>query len=239
MTIDTGTTSTTVITEVPAAATTPAPAAAPAAAAPATFDAATGLPVVPAADTPEAIAAAAAAAEAPAETDEQKAERIQAEAAAAGAPEVYTDFVAPENTMLDPEVMTEFGNVARELNLPQDKAQLLIDKMQPIIAARQIAQVETMRTTWGDETRALPEIGGANMEASLVHAARAMTAFGTPEFKALLNESALGNHPEVVSFMVRAGKAMAEEKIVTGGVPASTGIRSAADTLYPTPAVKK
>lgn len=217
----------------------PAPAAS-APAAPATFDAATGLPVEPAAGSPEAIAAAAADKEGETKTPEQIAADEAAAKAAAGAPEKYEDFKAPENTLLDPEVMTEFCNVARELNLPQEKAQLLIDKMQPIIATRQAAQIETMRTTWADEARADPEYGGANLDANMVHAARAMDAFATPAFKGLLNESALGNHPEFIRFMIKAGKAIGEEKIVSGGLSASSsGIRSVADTLYPTPSVKK
>ncbi len=230
-----------------AAPAAPAPAAAetmltPPAAAPAAAPVEGQPAAAPVAGSPEALAAEAAAAAAATETKtpEQIAADEAAAKAAEGAPETYTDFTAPENSVLDPEVMTEFGSVARELNLPQDKAQLLIDKMQPIIAQRQAAQVESMRTTWADEVRADPEVGGANLAANLVHAARAMDAFATPEFKGLLNESALGNHPEFVRFMVKAGKAIGEEKIITGGIPASAGgTRSVADTLYPTPSVKK
>lgn len=238
------------------AAAAPAPAAAPAAApalaapagAPAAAAPAGGAPAAaPEAGSPEAIAAAEAAAAAAAaggKTPEQiaadEAAAAEAAAKAAGAPEKYTDFTAPENAALDPAVMTEFASVARELNLPQDKAQLLVDKMQPIMAARQAEQVATLTASWETETRADPEIGGVNMDANLVHAARAMNTFATPAFKEVLNRSGLGNHPELVRFMVKAGKAISEEKIVSGGIPASSGgIRSAADTLYPTPSVKK
>lgn len=245
----------TMMTNLPAAtpATPAAAPAAPAAAAPAAPAAATPAgetpPAAPADGSPEAIAAAEAAAAAAASGENKTPEQIAADEAAAaeaakaaaGAPEVYADFTAPEGSQLDADVMTEFAATARELNLPQDKAQLLIDKMQPIIAARQAAQVETLTAAWETETRADPEIGGANMDANLVHAARAMNTFATPAFKDVLNKSGLGNHPELVRFMVKAGKAISEEKIVTGGVAASTpgSTRSTAEVLYPTPAVKK
>lgn len=158
---------------------------------------------------------------------------------AEGAPEKYEPFKAPEGLDLDDVVATEFSAVARELNLPQDKAQLLIDKMQPIMAQRQLEQVENMRQTWGDEARKDPEFGGAKLEENLTHAARAMEQFATPKLRELLDESALGNHPEFVRFMVKAGKALAEDRIVPGGNATKTGgIRSLADTLYPTQAVK-
>lgn len=240
----------------PAAPAAPAPAAAPAAGAPAAApaDGSAPAPAAPATgETGGAAPAAASVTGAPAgeqpgdagKTAEQvAADQVAADAAAeaakaAGAPEQYADFTAPENAQLDAEVMTEFGNVARELNLPQDKAQLLIDKMQPIIATRQAQQVEAMRTTWGEQSRIDPEFGGTNLDANMVHASRAMTAFATPELKTLLDQSGLGNHPELVRFMVKAGKAIGEDKVVTGGIPASGGIRSVADTLYPTPSVKK
>ena len=39
-------------------------------------------------------------------------------------------------------------------------------------------------------------------------------AFGTEPFKQLLSESGLGNHPEVIRFMYRAGKAISEDSYV-------------------------
>jgi antitoxin component HigA of HigAB toxin-antitoxin module len=239
----------------PAAGTTlmtaPAAAPAPAAAAPAaaaTFDAATGKPVdtgtaAPAAGAPAGDPPKEGEGEKPAETDQQKAERVAAEAAEAaknaGAPEKYEPFAAPEGSQLDATVMEQFGDVARELNLPQDKAQLLIDKVAPVIAQRQAEQVETMRTEWATQATADKEFGGDKLPENLAVAQKAMTAFATPELTKLLNDTGLGNHPEVIRFMVRAGKAMSEDSVVTGGVPGATTQRSAADVLYGGSALKK
>lgn len=233
----------------PAAGTTlmtaPAPAAgaAPAAGSTPPADGGAAAAAAPGAAAPAAGAGAAgeqpgAGAEGGQTPEQIEAARVAAEAAAAeaaknaGAPEKYEPFTPPEGGKLDATVMEQFGDVARELNLPQDKAQLLIDKMAPKIAERQAAQAETMRTEWAAQATADKEYGGDKLPENLAVAQKAMTAFATPELTQLLNDTGLGNHPEVIRFMVRAGKAIGEDKVVTGGVPASQ--RSTADVLYPT-----
>lgn len=230
----------TLITETaPDAPATPA-AAAPAANNPATFDAATGKPV----EDGAASGAGAAPADAggktgqPGEkTDDQKAaDEAAAKAAeeaakAAGAPEKYEAFAAPEGTALDAAVMTEFETAARELNLPQDAAQKLIDKMAPVMAKQQTTQLEQLRTDWAAQSTSDKEFGGDKLPENLGFARKALDTFATPELKTILNDTGLGNHPELVRFMVRAGKAISEDRIVTGGAPASAN-RSAAEVLY-------
>ena len=217
----------------PAAAT---PAAAPAVSTPATFDAATGQPVDGAAPGAGASPAAGDGATTPPaeKTAEQKAadEAAAAEAAkAAGAPDKYEAFKAPEGAALDPTVMTEFEAAARELNLPQDAAQKLVDKMAPVMAKQQAAQLEQLRTDWAAASTSDKEFGGEKLAENLGFARKAIDTFGTPELKTMLDQTGLGNHPDVVRFMVRAGKAISEDRIVTGGAPASAN-RSAADVLY-------
>ena len=232
----------TLITEAAPAAASPAtPAAAPAANTPATFDAATGKPVndgagagaeggetnSPGEKTPEQIAA-----------DEGAAKAADEAAKPAGAPEKYEPFVAPEGTALDAAVMTEFETAARELNLPQDAAQKLVDKMAPVMAKQQAAQLEQLRTDWAAASTSDKEFGGDKLAENLGFARKAIDTFGTPELKTMLDQTGLGNHPDVVRFMVRAGKAISEDRIVTGGAPASAN-RSAAEVLYGSTAAKK
>lgn len=226
----------------PVAAPAPAAGEAPAGSAPAGDAGA----AAPAAGAPAAPSAGEQTGGDAGKTPEQvEADRVAAEAAAAeaakaaGAPEKYEDFTPPEGSQLDAAVMQQFGDVARELNLPQDKAQLLIDKVAPVIAQRQAEQVETMRTEWAAQATADKEFGGDKLNENLAVAQRAMTQFATPELTKLLNDTGLGNHPEVIRFMVRAGKAVSEDGVVTGGVPAATGQQSAAQVLYGSTALKK
>lgn len=102
------------------------------------------------------------------------------------------------------------------MDLPQDKAQLMLDKMAPVLAQRQAEQIQAVRTEWADTSRADKEFGGDKLGESLATAKKAMDAFATPELRTLLDESGLGNHPEVIRLFYRTGKAMSEDSLVTG-----------------------
>lgn len=132
-----------------------------------------------------------------------------------GAPESY-EFKAPEGVSFDEGVIGAFSEVAKELNLPQDAAQKVLDKMAPVIQARQMEQFEAARNQWAEATKADKEFGGEKLEENLATAKKALDTFGTPEFRALLNESGFGNHPEVIRVFYRAGKAISEDRFVAG-----------------------
>ena len=95
--------------------------------------------------------------------------------------------------------------------------------MAPVLAARQTEQIAKARNEWADTSRADKEFGGEKLAENLATAKKAMDAFATPELRTLLDESGLGNHPEVIRMFYRTGKAMSEDRFVTGqaakGVP--------------------
>lgn len=210
------------------------PAAAPAAASPATSQAPAASWVDAPTDTTPASAAAPAsdAAAKPAGADEvagkAKAEEAKPERAA---PESY-EFKAPDGVELNPALLGEFEGLARELNMPQDEAQAIVERMTPKIQARmQAQQIEIMaqaRADWLQQIEADAEIGGAAKQASQASAAKALHQFGTPELRALLKDSGLEAHPEVVRFFSRAGKAISEDSFVSGRPPT----KSTAQSLY-------
>ena len=133
-----------------------------------------------------------------------------------GAPDKY-EFnakVADAPEELDPEVLTAFGDVAKELDLPQEAAQKVLDKVAPVMQARQAKVVEDAKTEWANDSKADQEFGGESLEANLEIAKTSLNKFGTDALKSLLSESGLGNHPEVIRFMYRAGKAISEDSYV-------------------------
>jgi len=132
-----------------------------------------------------------------------------------GAPEAYS-FDAPEGVTFDDAVVEAFSEVARDLNLPQDQAQKVLDKMAPVMAARQADQIQAVRSQWESDARADKEFGGDKLDENLAVAKKAMDAFATPELKALLNETGMGNHPEIIRTFYRAGKAISEDKFING-----------------------
>lgn len=132
-----------------------------------------------------------------------------------GAPEKY-EFKPLEGRQLDPEFIKAYSETAKELNLPQEKAQKLLDKMGPVIEARQLEQINAVRSQWENSSKTDAEFGGAKLEENLGVARKALDQFGTPELRELLNASGIGNHPEVVRFFYRAGKALTSDNFVGG-----------------------
>lgn len=159
------------------------------------------------------------------------------EAAKEGAPEQYEEFKAPEGQQYDPEVLNNFKEVAKDLNLSQEAAQKMLDKMGPVVAQRQAQQVEALRSQWAEQSTADKEFGGEKLTENLGVARKALDTFGSPELKSLLNESGLGNHPEFIRLLYRAGKAISEDSFVGGAPTASKGKPTSnadfADSLYP------
>ena len=133
-----------------------------------------------------------------------------------GAPDKYefNSKVADAPDELDPEVLTAFGDVAKELNLPQDAAQKVLDKVAPVIQARQAKAIEQTKVEWATQSKSDSEFGGENLTDNLDVAKASLDTFGTDALKSLLQETGLGNHPEVIRFMYRAGKAISEDAYV-------------------------
>jgi hypothetical protein len=154
---------------------------------------------------------------------------------AEGAPEVYADFAVPEGMTLDPVLLTEATDLARTLNLPQDKAQALIDlgiKQAQSFAEAQAREVETIQAEWMKQTKADPEIGGDKLVEALGAAQRGLKAYGTPALNDLLTAFGLAKHPEVIRVFAAIGKTVSEDRFV----PADTGAQapaSLAERLYP------
>lgn len=132
-----------------------------------------------------------------------------------GAPEQY-EFKAPEGKELDGKFVEVYSEVAKELNLSQDKAQALIDKLSPVIEARQMDAIESVRTNWAEASKADKEFGGDKLEQNLGVAKQALDKFGTPELKEFINMTGIGNNPELIRFFYRAGKSLSEDTFVGG-----------------------
>lgn len=149
-----------------------------------------------------------------------------------GAPEAYA-FKAPEGKEFNSDVLSNFEQAARELNLSQDAAQTILDKVAPAIEAAQQKALDATKAQWETDTRNDPELGGAKLDANLATAKKALEAFGSPELKNLLNDSGLGNHPEVIRMFAKAGKAISEDTFVAGRQSPAASAQPAS-VLYPT-----
>jgi len=145
--------------------------------------------------------------------------------AAPKAPEKYEAFKLPEGSSLDDGLAKEFEGVAREAGLDQGKAQKVVDlgaKLASKLQADITAKVEAAQKSWVDASKADAEFGGAKFDENLGTAKKAIATFASPELTKLLNESGLGNHPEVIRLFWKVGQAISEDKLVAGSkAPAS------------------
>lgn len=176
-------------------------------------------------------------------TDTKDAEGKPAEGAKdgekpAGAPETYDAFTMPEGFALDEQLLGEFTPVLKDLNLPQEAAQKLID-FAPKLVEKTVAQTTASvldqlgladHATWAEQVKADKEIGGEKFAENLGIAQKAASTFFTPAALDALKRVGLGNHPELIRGFLKVGKAISEDGFVPGGK--TTTVKNPAMALY-------
>ncbi len=135
-------------------------------------------------------------------------------------PDTYADFTMPENITIDENALNQALPIFKELELTQEQAQKIVSLQAELVQAssqKQIDDFNQLKNDWRTEASNDKEIGGDKFDENVKVGIRAVDAYGTPELKQLLDEQGLGNHPEVIRFMVRVGQTLKED------VPGTTG----------------
>lgn len=143
-----------------------------------------------------------------------------------GAPEEYEDFEFSEGTAVDEEAVTQLKETAKELNLSQADAQkfaTLADGLSQKWAQGVQQHVLDTRIGWREASQADTEFGGDALNENLAVAQQGRDAFGTPELKKLLDDTGIGDNPEIIRYFYRVGKANSEHGFAKAGKPASKG----------------
>ena len=150
----------------------------------------------------------------------------------------YEDFKLPEGVTLDKAGLDAFTSIAKEVGVPQEKAQALLDlytaKMTDALAGAKAAgdaATQARNAGWQAQVKADPEVGGANLTANLSIAAKVIDQFGGAALRKALNETGAGNNPDIVRAFIRVGK-MLSEPTFTRGQPV-TAAKGLAESLYP------
>ena len=135
----------------------------------------------------------------------------------AGAPEKYEDFKAPQGVSLDADVVKGFSEVAKELNLPQDKAQAVIDKVTPILAQKQADQIAQTNKAWQEKVKSDPVIGGDHLKSTIATAQKALKDFRGADGKFVDEDVAelaaiAGNHPGLIKILRHFGSVIGEDR---------------------------
>ena len=149
-------------------------------------------------------------------------------------PEKY-ELNLPEGSLLDPSTIEKISAYAKEKGLSNEAAQEVLNRENAIVTAyheAQNQQVTEIRNAWVKEAESDKEIGGDKFKENLELAKRVVNRFGSEAFKAALNETGFGNHPEVIRTFARIGLLMADDKLITGGSNSDTP-RDMAHTFYP------
>jgi hypothetical protein len=152
-----------------------------------------------------------------------------------GVPETYT-FEPPEGLELDEDTkgrIDAFAETAREMGLTQQQYQSLIEY--DINRAQQLNDVavegwDRQVEEWRKSAKTDKEIGGEKFTENLKVAESAVKQFGDPDLRALLkspspenpNGLAIGNHPAVLRFLNRVGKAIADPGLLQGDAAPQT-----------------
>lgn len=138
----------------------------------------------------------------------------------------------PQGMTVKAEHEAWFRDLAHKLGLNPSQAKtifaegiknLFVDPLNAQMAEKVKNQEEGMIT--------LKNEWGSAYDDNLTLVDRAMKQFGTPELKKTLDESGMGNNPAIVKVFLNIGKAMAEDKFVTGG--ASGDKRKPGQLYYP------
>lgn len=151
-----------------------------------------------------------------------------------GPPERY-EFTMPDGVELDAKLVEQFDPVLRDLKLTNEQANKLAGVLASARAADAKAAEEAFAEQvagWAKQAQDDKEIGGTAFGENVKVAQKAIAAFASPELKTLLDSTGLGNHPELLKFCMRIGKAIGEDTH-NGTASAGGGQRSLADRLYP------
>lgn len=142
-------------------------------------------------------------------------------------------FDVPEGMSLDEGGVQEFTTIAKELKLPQDAAKRLMDLEVKRIQGQQEQHLKLVES-WSEAAKTDKEIGGDKLTENLAVAKRAVDTFGSPALKELLNQTGLGNHPEVIRAFYKAGQAIREDGFVRGQPKGAATESDLAKSLFPT-----
>lgn len=147
-----------------------------------------------------------------------------------GVPDQYTlDFekLGISETELREGVLDEFQSKAKELGLTQKQFQGLAEYDIERTQAAESEAVDAWNervSGWREAARTDKEFGGESYEANVKTAMQALDKFGDNDLKALLKSPsednpeglAVGNHPAVLRFLNRVGKALGDPDLVMG-----------------------
>ena len=129
-----------------------------------------------------------------------------------GRPERSEDYeFGDENGELD-----GFRAFAHDTGLTQDQANSILSLYGEMQEEQETAQKEGIDELRTNTTVALQKEWGKNFEGNMDYAKRAYSQFATPGLSEVLDETGLGNHPEMIRAFSKIGQLLGEESLAVG-----------------------
>lgn len=137
-------------------------------------------------------------------------------------PETY-ELAMPEGFTVDAALLEEATPVFKDIGLTNEQANKLVPmaaKLSENLAKQQQDTFQAMASDWSRESLKDPEIGGPKWPETETYVAKALDAFAGPAkdkdgkptpFRKLLDDSKLGNHPEMIRMFRRIGERISED----------------------------
>tara|TARA_Y100000310_G_scaffold237539_1_gene240827 strand:+ start:103 stop:939 length:837 start_codon:yes stop_codon:yes gene_type:complete len=129
-----------------------------------------------------------------------------------GRPEKANDYeFGDENGELD-----GFREFAHDTGLTQDQANNILKLYGDIQEEQEESQQNSLEELRTNTTMELQKEWGKNFDGKMDYAKRAFAQFASPELSQLMDESGMGNHPEMLRVFAKVGELMGEDSLVVG-----------------------
>jgi len=182
---------------------------------------------------------------APAESKEPvKAEEAKVEGTEEKTPEAKAEEKAqpekfelklPEDSVLDETHVLAVTSLAQEKGLTQDQAQEMLNRDSTLLKGFKEGQQKLFAEqvkVWAEQVQSDSEIGGASYKDNVHLASQVVTKYGSEQFKKDLDATGFGNHPELMRFLTRIGKAIGNDSLVKPGAQAQGKRKSMEEIFY-------
>jgi len=117
----------------------------------------------------------------------------------------------------DPDNELEFyRNATHQLGLTQDQAQNMLELYASVQEEQNEANEKSTADFAVNSQIELKREWGVDYDGNLDQAQRAFGQFSTPEFNAFMDETGLGNHPELVKAFAKIGAMLGEDRLIVG-----------------------
>lgn len=151
-----------------------------------------------------------------------------------GAPEDY-EFTFEDGVEVDEKSLESAKAMFKEAGLTQEQANKFVEfHTQAMKEASEAFEKNWSDTVegWVQSSKDDKEFGGKAFDENVAVARKGIEAFGTDEFKEMLNFTGVGDHPEMIRLLYRVGKAVSEDKLHQG-THAPHGAKTIEERLFP------